>query len=60
MKANSVRPELAKTAQTRVDEMESHEMVTQERLLEVLLEWEADPFVWLPSAEVKKRIRRLR
>jgi predicted nucleic acid-binding protein len=41
------------------DEMEKHKTVTRKRLLAVLEAWEDDPLVWLPSAELKARIRRL-
>lgn len=42
------------------DEMENNGTVTKQRLIDVLEEWETDPLVWLPAAELKKRIRRLR
>jgi len=42
------------------DEMEKHKTATRKRLLAVLEAWEDDPLVWLPSAELKTRISRLR
>ena len=42
------------------DEMEKHKTATRKRLLAVLEAWKNDPLVWLPSAELKTRIRRLR
>lgn len=41
------------------DEMEKYKTVIRKRLVEVLEAWEKDPLVWLPSAEVRARIRRL-
>lgn len=41
------------------DEMEKCKTVMRKRLIEVLEDWEKDPLVWLPSDEVRARIRRL-
>ncbi|MBF2761012.1 MAG: hypothetical protein ISN28_12260 [Ectothiorhodospiraceae bacterium AqS1] len=42
------------------DEMERCRTVTRENLLTTLVAWESDTSVWLPAAEIKARIKRLR